>query len=277
MARLVLLVALLLLFVEPARAQEQPGADAEAAGAEEEEAEVGEAIDEEIIVLGRREISRRRAELDRELKAMGYKVREREGVTVYRPEISWKPSVHVYDDGYVILRRSPPRFESYIDSESNLRYLACIPPFTIMCIKIGGVTVSQRKLAPQKAEVIGAIQPEIRAWQGAISREVMSIRLGSEVPALLVATWETGAPTEPGEAPAPTIEERRRAILRFWATRADTEEGDAVRAVVADFIMLVIQESDTPATAAEIAAAEAQCRCGPLVRDPAMIAAPLQP
>ncbi len=271
MRALLLLVAGLLL-ARGAGAQEQgTGAEASAAGSNAEGASAEEAgVSEEIIVFGRREIARRRAELDRDLRKMGYKAKDREGVTVYRPESAWKPSVFVYDDGYVILRRSPPRFESYVEGQSNLRYLACIPPFTLMCIKLGGVLVSERKLTPQKMEVVDAIQPRLKAWQGAISRDVMSTRLGQEIPSMLVATWERGEPTEPGEPALPTPEQRRVAILEFWATRADTPEGAAVRAVVSDFVRLVIQESDTPATPAEIAAAEAQCLCGPLLGgDPA--------
>lgn len=233
--------------------------------AADEDAPADDGPDEEIIVLGRREIARRRAALDRDLKEQGYKAKDREGVTVYRPEVYWKPSVFVYDDGYVILRRTPPRFEPYVAGTSNLRYLACIPPFTVMCVKLSGWLVSERKLTPQKNEVISSIQPEVRAWQGAISHDVMTVRLGTEIPSLLVGTWERGEPMEPGEPGLPTVEERRRAILRFWATRADTPEGDAVRAVVADFFELVVQESDNPATPDEIAAAEALCACGELL------------
>ena len=41
-------------------------------------------------------------------------------------------------------------------SESNkLRYLWCLPPFTPMCLRMGGQIVSMAKLDPQKARVLG--------------------------------------------------------------------------------------------------------------------------
>lgn len=254
----------LLLQVGHARAEDAPATDptgeAEAVEGEEEAGPT-----EEIVVLGRREIARRRAEIDRDLKRLDYTARDREGVTVYRPADPWHPSVWVYDDGYVIIKRSPVRFEPPLPGDSRLRYLACLPPFTPLCIRLAGQLVSERKLTPRKAAVITAIQPEIKAWQGALAGAAMAERLGQEIPAQLVATWEHGEPLEPGGAPLPSAEARRVAILAFWATRADTEEGDAARAVIADFVRYVIQDSETPATPAEIAAAEARCACGPLL------------
>lgn len=221
--------------------------------------------DEQIIVIGRREIARRRAEIDRDLKKLGYDAKDRDGVTVYRPDVYWHPSVWVYDDGYVVVKRSPVRFEPPIDGSSPLRYLACLPPFTPMCVRLAGQTISKHKLEPQKYEVVYAIQPEVRAWQAALASQATSVRVGQEVPALLVGTWERGEPMEPGGPPLPTPAERRQAILKFWATRADNEEGSAVRGVVADFVRFVVQESDTPAPPEEIAAAEALCSCGSLL------------
>jgi len=268
------LVALSLGALLSGRAAAQEAADP-GAGQGDEQAETAEDTpDEQIIVIGRREIARRRAEIDRDLKKLGYAARDRGDVTVYRPDVYWHPSVWVYDDGFVVVKRSPVRFEPPIEGSSPLRYLACLPPFTPMCVRLAGQTINKRKLEPQKAEVVYAIQPEVRAWQEALAHQATSVRVGQEVPALLVGTWERGEPMDPGGPTLPTPVDRRRAILTFWATRADTEEGSAVRAVVSDFVRYVVQESDTPATPAEIGAAEAMCACGALLPAQAPPASP---
>ena len=270
-----LLAALALgaLLAGPASAQDDGARGDDSSQAPADEAD-DSSPDEQIIVVGRREIARRRAEIDHDLKKLGYTPKDRDGVTVYRPEVYWHPSVWVYDDGYVIVKRSPVRFEPPIAGSSPLRYLACLPPFTPMSVRMAGQTINKRKLEPQKAEVVYTIQPEVRAWQEALAHQATSLRVGQEVPALLVGTWDRGEPMEPGGPSLPTPAERRQAILTFWATRADNEEGTAVRGVVSDFVRFVVQESETPATAEEIAAAEARCGCGPLLPPPAQPAAP---
>lgn len=216
---------------------------------------------EEMIVVGAREIARRRAEIDQDLRDMGYKAKDKGDVTVYRPASVWHPSVLVYDDGFVMLKRTPPRFDPPIAGTSNLRYLACLPPFTPMCLRLGGWMVSPTKLTPQKAKVAEAIDPEVDAWQAAIIRHANAVRLGQDVPNRLTATWEQGAPLEDGGPSLPDPVARRQAILEFWATRADTAEGAAVREVTGDFIRYIIQDSPWPASPDEIAATEARCGC----------------
>lgn len=224
---------------------------------------------EEMIVVGQREVARKRAAIERDLQEMGYKPIDRGDYTVYRPASVWHPSVLVYDDGFVVIKRTPPRFEPPIAGSSNMRYLACLPPFTPMCVRLGGWMVSDKKLTAQKARVANALDPEVDAWQAAIVRYASAVRVGQEVPNLLTASWEEGAPLEAGGPTLPDPADRRAAILEFWATRADTPEGAAVRQVTGDFIQYVIQDSPFPATAEEIQAAEARCGCGASVLDDA--------
>ena len=252
---------------EPAAADPQLSGE-EPAAQESAAAPTTPAPSEEMIVLGQREIARRRAEINRDLLEMGYHAKDKGDVTIYRPDSVWHPSVKVYDDGFVVLKRTPPRFEPLIGGTSNLRYLTCIPPFTPMCLRMSGWMVSEKKLTPQKARVAAALDPDVDAWQAAIARQATVVRVGQEVPDLLTASWEQGAPIEPGGEALPDPAARRAAILEFWATRADTPEGAAVRAVTGDFIRYVVQDSEWPATPEEIAAAEARCDCGASILAP---------
>lgn len=219
---------------------------------------------DEIIVFGDLEIARARRQLDADLRAAGYREgRRRDGVTVYRPNVAWKPSVFVYDDGFAVVRRSPVRFEPPGGIRGNkLNYLWCLPPFTPMCLRIGGWVVSNAKLNPQKQAVAEAMDPALDRWNSALAAKAMGVRTGQEVPALLDGVWLDGAPIEPGGSPLDTPAARRAEILSFWAGRACSPEGDAVRAVVVLYLEQEVMPSAHPITADEIRAAEAANPCG---------------
>lgn len=226
---------------------------------------------EEIVVFGDIQVATARKKLDRELKALGYQPGERkEGRTVYRPESNWKPSVIVYDDGFTVLRRSPPRFEPWVQGKTRLVWLSCIPPFTLMCIKLSGWLVTNARLEPQKERVATALQPEIRGWREAIIARNMKERINTDLPSALDALWLEGAPIEPGRPALPTPVERRAAILQFWSERACTPEGQAVRDLVEVFVAMEIQRSDWAAPSAELRAAEAAQACGDKLEGPGL-------
>ena len=219
---------------------------------------------DEIIVFGDLEIARARRQLEADLRAAGYREgRRRDGVTVYRPNVAWKPSVFLYDEGFAVVRRSPVRFEPPGGIRGNkLNYLWCLPPFTPMCLRIGGWVVSNAKLNPQKQAVAEAMDPAMDRWNAALAAKAMGVRTGQEVPALLDGVWFDGAPIVPGDPLLPTPASRREAILSFWAGRACSPEGDAVRAVVALYLEQEVMTSATPLTADEVRAAEAANPCG---------------
>lgn len=219
----------------------------------------------ELVVFGDLQVAARRAELDQGLRQQGYRVGIRkDGKTVYRPEDPWKPTVEVYDDGFVRLKRSPVRFEppGQRSGSSKLRYLWCLPPFTPMCLRVGGQVVSKRKLDPQKARVLTATHPQVGAWREALVRRAMDTKVGRELPDRLDQLWTTGRPLE-GEGP-PLLDPsaRRAAILGHWSTRTCTPEGDAVAEVLALFLEYEVQPSTTPMDAAEQDRANAAQRCG---------------
>jgi hypothetical protein len=267
-------VTLALLFWTAARAQ----SPADAAAAADETATDETATDEaepaaetaavpptpsaEVTVYGDIDSQRRRSAVIADLRRQGYREGRRSGDhVVFRPEVAWHPSVVVYDGGYVVIKRSPVRFEPYIKGDSKLRWLGCIPPFGLMCIKASGLLVSDARLNPRKGEVAAEIDAELDQWQASIAHSSTDHRVNLEVPAMLEACWTTGAPID-GQGPSlATPADRRQAILTFWATRADTPEGELVRNAVESFLAAEIQSSPFPVTAAEIAAAHTACAC----------------
>jgi hypothetical protein len=230
------------------------------AQAQDAPAEAGS--DEEMIVFGDLEEQRRRQDLTATLLDLGYRPgRDRNsGRTVYRPEVAWHPSVIIDDDGYAIIRRSPVRFEPWVEGRSNLKWISCIPPFTVMCVRIGGRVVSERKLRHKKQFVAEGIDPALDVWREVLVANAMGRRLGEDIPDMLEAVWQHGE--VPLGDPLEAYSDRRAAILTFWASRACTPEGAAARELAADFVRYEIQASAHPVPADEQAAAESASLCG---------------
>jgi hypothetical protein len=250
---------LLALFVGSAARADEEAAPAAA----KEKIEEDDDVDATIIAIDDMEVAKKRGALDRRLRDMGYKRGKRKGdQTIYRPEVLWKPSVVVHDSGFVTTRRSPARFEPPRGGKSKLRYLWCLPPLTPMCVRLGGWFVSPRRFHGVESDVAMALHPQALAWQDAISDRAMGDRISEEVPDELDAIWKEGRPLDPRSPPLSTPEARRVALLDYWADRACNAEGAAVRLVIATYIEAEVMGSPTPATAAELAAANAKNPCG---------------
>lgn len=217
---------------------------------------------EEMVVFGDMEEQRQRQELEQTLLDMGYRpghTRDN-GRTVYRPEVAWHPSVIIDEDGYALIRRSPVRVEPWVDGRTNLRWISCVPPFTLMCVRIGGWIVSERKLAYKKAYVAEGIDPDLQAWRAVLVANAMGRRLNEDIPDMLETIWTHGE--VPLGDPLETPQQRREAILAFWGSRACTPEGDAARQTAADFLTFVVQPSPHPVTEAERLAVSNGNPCG---------------
>jgi hypothetical protein len=200
------------------------------------------------VVAGSPEVQRRRAEVYASLRAQGYRKGRRKGdYQVFNSETPWAPRVLVHDDGWVVTRRAPPRVHppgrSFSDEGSPAEYLWCIlaPP---LCVSLGGVVVSERKLAHVRAEVLDATHEEVRALNDAVARRALSRRVNADIPADLEAIWGRS-----GLAP----EQRRLLLFTYWDTRTDTPEGAAARDAVRAFLLGVVQTSDEPFPPEELA------------------------
>lgn len=235
---------------------EDPAPDED--GAEEPAPAPGQA-GEVITIYSDQEIARRRGELDSVIVDYGYKPGKRRGdQTIYRPQVPWKPTVVVQEEGLITLKRSPVRWMAPGNPNNALNNLWCIPPFTPMCVRIGGQIVSTTKLDYSKGRVMDEIHDPTESWRQSIANQATWARVNDEVPEQVDATWREGAPIEIGGPELPTHAERRAALLDLWASRSDTPEGAMVARVVADFLEHEVQASPHPVTAAEQAAANAQ-------------------
>ncbi len=204
--------------------------------------------DELDVVGGTPEIRRKRAELYQELRDQGYRKGARKGdYQVFLSPTPWKPRVFVHDDGWVTVKRQPPRIHapgrSFADEGNRAEYLWCILAPTA-CVSVGGWVVSERKLARQKQEVYEATRQAARELNDAVARDALGNRLNEVIPADLERIWLQPLPGE----------ERRRLLFMYWDTRTDTPEGHAAQGVIQDFLNAVVQSAADPFTVAELAA-----------------------
>ena len=219
---------------------------------------------EEIIVHGEMEIQRKRTMVIQNLRHLGYReVRQKDGRSIMRPLAPYKPTVIVDDDAWVHVKRSPIRVDPPGKKDNKLRYLWCLPPFTVTaaCIQVGGQVIGERKLAHFKGDIARATGYEVRQWRGAVIAHAMDKRLGQEIPDMLDRIWEDGTPEAETDPLLPNHLDRREAIFDFWASRSCLPEGAAVRVITADFITEVIQHSEHAASTDEIKTANANQRC----------------
>jgi hypothetical protein len=221
-----------------------------------------EEVHEELLIEEDIAVERAKAQLDRRIRDLGYREGEiKEDRVIYRPNVVWKPSVIVHDEAFVIIRRTPPRFEPWIGPGAPIRYLSCIPPFTILCVKMQGWWVSKRRLQHQKTTMSEGLDPMIRDWREAVVDRAMRVRVEDELPSLLDGVWLRGIPLDSRDPILASAASRRAEILELWASRTCTPEGEQVRDVVQTYLIWEVQRSDTPATQDEIDAANQDSSC----------------
>ena len=244
---------------ESSVADEDPAPTDAASSAPREEASE-EAIYEEITVYDVRRIEAARDAVIDRVRDAGY-VQEirREGRTVLRHPAVWKGEVVLWDDGRVNMKRQPIQFDSPIQKGGAERWLACV--LFPLCIRPGGQLVSPRKLHHQEERVWRRITPEVRELGDTIASAATELKV-EQLPDLLQALWDEGTPLSEAMSDVPLSDpaQRRTAILAFWDTRTDTPWGEQVRAVVEGFLRAVVQQSEHPVTAEELAAFNATRR-----------------
>lgn len=232
--------AWLLLFVLPALADD----------AEEEP------VSEEITVIGDA-VEQARAEVVREVHALGYTIRkEKDDRTVLRNERSYRGKVVLYDDGRIETHRTGlhgRKIEPIRGSRVRPYFLCLIQP--TFCVDPGSWYVAPARWRAYEDEVIDETAASMRTWSDRLADEAFAGRVG-EMGAALEALWERGEPLEPGAPALATAGERRAALLAFWDSRTDTAWGAQMRQLVAGFVRAVVETSDTPYSDAEKAAFE---------------------
>ena len=223
------LIGLLLIALNGATAEEPDSEDSDTASSSSD-TEQAETADEEITVYGKREVDRRRRILDAELESSGYRQGKRKGdKVVYRPETVWHPSVVVYDSGWVDLKKTPPRFEPWIggNPDNKWRYLSCIPPFGLMCIRASGWLITKRRAQHSKTAVVDSHIETIQYWQESVVGMATQQRIEVQLPDELDLLWRNEDLSKA---------EKTEQIVHLWHSRTCTPEGNAAANVVADFL-----------------------------------------
>lgn len=232
---------------EPTPAADDSAAAAPAPAAPAPVAQPTPAPGEVIEVWADPEVARAREALALRLKEEGYrKGTHEDDRTVYRSYAPWKPRVIVHDDGWVYVRREPPRVhspgKSFSDQGSPASYLWCVLAPTA-CVSIGGWLVSPRKYAAMEGDILDATHAEVNALNEAVARRQLSQRVNADIPGDLDRIWSLDAPAA----------QRRALIFEFWDTRNDNEAGAAARDAIESFVRGVVQTSSDPFTEAELA------------------------
>lgn len=248
-----MLVLALALAAEPAAAPAATPSPAEVTPDEEPIILGDDSVDETVIVSGDIEVRKAREALALKLRSEGYKRAERRGeYTVYKPDVPYHPQVWVHDDGWVSLRRQPPRIHSpghaFADQGSPLNYLWCVPTLMTACVSVGGWTISKRKYSGIKSDLLDSMRPEVRELNDAVVRSHLGQRIYKEIPADLEKIW--------GDRSQPAAE-RRRLLFLYWDSRLENEAGYAAKKAISAFIVGVVQASAEPFDTAELAALNA--------------------
>jgi hypothetical protein len=218
-------------------------------------AEEPEEPSREVIVYGEILVEQARQALIEELRAEGYtRVIDKGDRVIYRHPEAWKGQVVLYDDGWTYVKRQPMHMDAvkmpWAEEGSPLAVAGCFV-YPWLCIKPGGLLAGQRKWRGRETREVAAIADESRVLAERTA-DLAVDRTVNDLPARLEALWEDGAPLEPGP-PLGTAEERKAALVAYWSTRTDTVWGDEVKDAIEAFVRGVVQHSDTPYTAAEMA------------------------
>ena len=213
-------------------------------------------VSDEVIVYGEALIEAARQDVIEEAAKDGY-IREirKDDRTILRHELPWKGDVVLFDDGRLDIKRQPVRFEPPTERKTAASYLWCV--LLVPCIRPAGQTVSKRKFEGYKRTVMARIEPEVRVWNERISDYALDKKVDG-LPAKLEALWETGRALDGSDEVFTTHAARRRALFDYWDSRTDTPWGHEVKDAVAAFVRGVVQGSEHPFGAAELAALDAQ-------------------
>ena len=207
-----------------------------------------------MIVIGEIEVQRQRKALEDALSSQGYRKGFRRGnKMIYRPETVWRPTVELYDSGMVLVKRTPPRFEPYIPGRKDnyWRYLACIPPFGLMCIKANGWLIDKRRFQGAKTKVIDTNITAIQRWQNAVSAVAFDDRISNTLPEELETIWRDST----------AVSDKHAQLLELWRNRTCTPEGEMAAAIISDFINYEVQASAQPISQEVLVDAEKNHPC----------------
>ncbi len=223
-------------------------------------------VAEEVIVYGELLVVEARRRVDAELREAGFTlVKSRGDKTIYRHIQPYRGEVVVHEeDGFMRVKRQPVRIEGrempWAERNSALAWAGCVL-WLPLCVRPAGQLQNKRRHQGVETTAAQLAQDDVAHWAGRIS-DLAVERKASTLPDQLEALWEHGTPLEDDAPQLVGMAQRRRAIFDFWATRTDTTWGEEIREVVESFCRGVVQYSDHPFTADELASWNAESPAG---------------
>jgi hypothetical protein len=240
--------------------------------------------DEEVIVWGEHAVRQARAAIVRKMEDLGWRAREKDGATLFKPPESWLGKAWLYRDGSLAFGDPVIALDSVGGKAHTYDPGASIGPedaaATAGSMDVGLTTAdmqldpdpglssqavvrgsfyvlpSGRVLAGRHAEIQAAVEPDLRRYRAVLWETEVRLQLEA-LADRLDALWASGAPLDGGD-PISGQDARRRAALDFWATRADTVEGEQVAQAARIWLRETVMDSDFPVTAEEEAEFEAR-------------------
>ena len=219
----------------------------------------------EVIVYGELLVEQARTEVYADLSDAGYtEYTRKDDKAIFRHPDPWKGEVHVYDDGWIRIKRQNLQIEGrempWADKNSPVAWAGCVI-WLPLCLRPGGQTVAKRKFMHHETSVTNQVQPDVQDWGERIA-DLSTSRKVETLPDRLQGLWDDGTPLVEGDPTLTTATSRRAAIMAYWGSRTDTPWGEMVRASIEAFCRGVVEDSDTPFTEAEIASFNDQSTAG---------------
>lgn len=220
------------------------------------EAEEPPAEPYEVIVYGELLVEQARAAVIEQLHDLGYdaEVVDRGDHVVYRHAQAWYGEVVLYDDGWMQVKRQALRVEGHpigpVKKDSPVAWAGCLV-WPWLCLRTSGATYGTRKWRSRETMTVDSVHEKVQTYADRVADLATSRKVDS-LPDRLAALWDDGVPLVAGPS-LPTPEDRRRALYDYWASRTDTPWGRDVQAAVEAFCRGVVQHSDHPFTADELA------------------------
>lgn len=224
----------------------------------------------QVTVWGRAAIQRARQRVDDRMGELGWRKRgtRSDGTSLFIAPEAWMGSVLIGPDGTMRFRRrlvwATPQRTVAGPQTSAIPYAdRVVRTGEVDQVTTGGLygPASRQRLRGPRTRVREGVEPELVALRVAIAETAIRDVLAA-LPLRLDRLWSEGEPLA-GPAMLPTPEDRRAAIVAYWASRPATPEGRLAQRAVVDFVVEVVQRSRHPMTPEELAAARARAPDAP--------------
>ena len=238
---------------------------------------------EVVEVYGDHALRQARADLIRQMGSLGYTPIEGRGELRFRPPESWMGVVRFSRDGALTFSRPLVSFDKgslhgadydggvsvgvddalndsealTVASSAEARVFSRDNPQTPIVPKARFWIRPERAVMDAvEARVREGVQQQLAQYRAVLWRTNLATFL-SALSDRLDRLWREGEPLEDG-AQLGSLDERREALLAYWATRPEGPEGEAICDAVGRYLRQVVQDSDAPVTHAQWQAAQSR-------------------